>query len=228
MTVADILKAEPKSIDVFKKYGLDYFGCSDHPFDEACRKCSVDPRIVKEELLRLRLSLKGLHKSFGQLLEDVLHHHSAIKKAIPLLRESFLVALEHQGGCRNELLPLKTRFNTLIERLKIHLYKEEIILFPEFINLWNKTLYRTGYQLPFRMMHPIKGLESDHESALTILIDIRELVRHYNRPKKGDKPYGEIFRQLEFFGKNLIKLIDLENQILFPEALALEKIFEND
>lgn len=228
MTVADILKAEPQSAGVFRKYGLDYLGCSEHQFEEACRKCSADPWVVKEELFHLRLSLKRMHESFGQLLEDVLHQHNIIKNAIPHVRESLIVAVEHHGTQLCELLRVKSKFKEMMESLEVHLYKEEMILFPEFINLWNKKLHRTDYSLPFKMMHPIKSLESEHESAKAILIDIKELIRYYKMPKNADKHYREVCLKLEFFEKNLIKLIDLENQILFPEALSLERIFTSD
>lgn len=228
MTVADILKAEPRSTSVFQKFELDYSACADYPFEEACSRNSVDPQVVKKELINLRLSLKQTHESFGQLLERVIRQHDNIKNAILPVRQALLLAVEHHTSHPYELLTVKTKFEILIESLEVHLYKEERILFPEFINLWKEHQFRMGYPLPFRMMYPIKTLESEHESVKTILREIRELIRYSRIPGNTDKYYRTVCIELETFEKKLVELIDMEDRMLFPETLALEKIFTRD
>lgn len=228
MTVADILKAEPRSTSVFQKFELDYSACSDYPFEEACRRNSVDPQAVKKELINLRLSLKQTHESFGQLLEHVIRQHDIIKNAIPPVRQALLLAVEHQPSHLYELLTVKAKFDTLIESLEIHLYKEEKILFPEFTNLWKENGFTTSYPLPFRMMYPIETLESEHESVKAILREISELIRYYKIPGNTGKHYRTVCIALESFEKKLVELIDMEDRMLFPETLALEKSFTRD
>lgn len=228
MTVADILKAEPRSTSVFQKFEFDCSACADYPFEEACRRNSVDPQVVKKELIKLRLSLEHTHESFGQLLEYVSRQHDTLKNAIPPVRQALTLALEQRTSHQYELLTVKAKFDTLIESLEIHLYKEERILFPEFIGLWKENRLPTGHPLPFSMMYPIETLECEHESVKAILREISELIRYYKIPGNTGKHERTVCMALESFEKKLVELIDMEDRMLFPETLALEKIFTRD
>lgn len=226
MTVADILKAEPLSKPVLQKFGFDTtsFSCQ---FEEACRKNSVDPQEIKKALLTLRLSLKQSPESFGHLLDHVIRQHESIKDAILSVHEVLSSAIEHEKNHRGELRSIKDKFDKLIESFEIHLYKEEAILFPEFINLWNGGQFRKDPP-PFRMEYPINTLEAEHESVKTILSDIRGIIQSYKISEHTGKYYQRVCIELESFEKKMMELIQLENQMLFPKTLDLERNYTND
>jgi len=226
MTVAEILKAEPQSANVFQKFGLDISKCGQSSFEAICKTNSIDTNAVKHELLNLRHSLIQAHTSFGHLLGAVLSQHEKIKKAIPAIHKALFLKYEHRHLRNFE--KVKKKFEMLMNGLEVHLYKEEMILFPEFINLWNKKLYQTEYRPPFRMMHPLEGVETEHKWATTILQEIRELTLTRSQPGCTHKNELKIFEELESFRKNMEELIDLESRLLFPEALGLEKNIIND
>lgn len=225
MTVADILRAEPQSAHVFRKFELDPSACSHQQLETICQIKGIDWLDVKNELAKLR---KKETQTFGNTLNNVLSQHEKVKRAIPVIRKLLTPALKHQGARLQEINKVKATFERLMDCLEVHLYKEEMILFPEFINLWNKKVNQTCYTPPFRMIYPLNGVASEHELVTTILHEIRELIRCYNPSKCIRKFDKMVCQELESFLKNLIKLIDLENQILFPEALMLEKAITND
>lgn len=226
MTVAEILKAEPQSASVFLKFGLNVSECGHFAFEAICKTNSIDAHVVKNELLNLRHYLNQAHTSFDYLLEAVIRQHEKIKKAIPAIHKALFLKYEHRHLRNFE--KVKKKFEMLMNGLEVHLYKEEMILFPEFINLWNKKLYQTEYRPPFRMMHPLEGVETEHEWATTILQEIRELTLTHSQAGWASKNEQKIFEELESFRKNMEELIDLESRLLFPEALGLEKNIIND
>lgn len=227
MTIVNILKAEPLSSNIFRKYGLDHSMCLTLEFEEACQKYSVDPLEVKLELISLSISSKQL-PAFDCLLENILHQHRHIKIKIQLIREALLKAIEHETTYLYELLKVKAKFEALIEGLEIHFYKEETILFPEFIKLWARQLQPTNDPLPFRLMYPIERLESEHESVKAILKEIKELRQYYKIPANSSEHYRKACLKLDDFERSLVKLTDMENEALFPKALIMEKIFTDD
>jgi len=223
MTVNDILRLEPQSIHIIKKYNLDAGGTKTLLFEDACRKHAVDARYVKNELIELRLSLKQANESFAQLLDGILQQHEVIKNTLSNIKHALHLAIQHQTDLQEKLLTVKNKFDVLSETLDIHLYKEEMILFPEFVKLWNNQKNQ-GERLPlFRMMYPIEGLEDEHQLARTILIDMRSIIRYGKIPKGVGVYYEYVCQELESFEKQMINLMDQENQLLFPKALELEQ-----
>ncbi|MEK6781606.1 MAG: hemerythrin domain-containing protein [Bacteroidota bacterium] len=228
MTIANILKAEPLSGTVFKKYGLEYSNCLDLDLEEACQRYSINSQQVKLELANLRRFSKQLPEAFDRLLDSILYQHQLIKIKIPLIREALLIAIEHETSYQYELLTTKLKFELLNENLEIHLYKEEMILFPVFINLWARQLRPSDDLLPFWLKYPIESLESEHVSAKAILSEIKELSQYYKIPTNTSKQYKEACLKLDDFERSMVNIINLEDEALFPEALVLEKIFAAD
>lgn len=217
MKVIDILRTEPQSITIIEKYGLNNMAC--HNFEDACFKHAIDPQIVKYELICLRVSLQANNTLFNQILKDALHQHEAIKKTIPQIRSALLRATKHNP----KVLCVKNKFETLIENLEVHLYKEENILFPEFMKL-SKGGQGRSEVLSFPMMYPIEGLEAEHERVSEILDEITALIRVCCKLNPADRHSNQMYIGLQVFGKQVKELMKRENQ-LFPQALTLEEKF---
>lgn len=81
-----------------------------------------------------------------------------------------------------------------------------------------------GERLPlFRMMYPIEGLEDEHQLARTILIDMRSIIRYGKIPKGVGVYYEYVCQEPGILRKQMINLMDQENQLLFPKALGWNK-----
>ncbi|MCC6835852.1 MAG: hemerythrin domain-containing protein [Cytophagales bacterium] len=220
MRVGDILRIEPESVRVIRKHGLHNFENSNVLFEEACRQHAVDPQIVKKELIHLRLVLHATPAAFNQILEDTLQKHEDIKHTIPQIREALHRASEHNS----KLFSVKKKFEWLVENLEVHFYKEENILFPEFIKLWKSGQEQHEYITSFPMMYPIEGLEAEHEWAKEILDEITAIIRDCRKSGYADQYCNEVYSMLQIFKKQLKQLIKQESG-LFPQALTLERLY---
>jgi regulator of cell morphogenesis and NO signaling len=67
-------------------------------------------------------------------------------------------------------------------------------------------------------------METEHEMVGKNLEEIRMLTNNYTLPADACASYSLLFRMLEEFENDLHLHIHLENNILFPKALEIEKI----
>ena len=65
----------------------------------------------------------------------------------------------------------------------------------------------------------------EHEAEGERFVKIAELTNNYEFPDDACGTYQVTYRMLEDFQNDLHKHIHLENNILFPKAIAMEKTF---
>ena len=95
------------------------------------------------------------------------------------------------------------------------LIKEEHVLFPYIRELATRSNGRP-YTSPF-------GMEREHREASGELRLIRELTGGYAPPADGCTTYRVCFTELAQFERDLHRHVHLENNVLFPKAIALEQ-----
>jgi regulator of cell morphogenesis and NO signaling len=66
-------------------------------------------------------------------------------------------------------------------------------------------------------------MESEHRSATEALKNIRDLTSGYTVPSYGCPTYRALIEGLQVLEADLHLHIHLENNILFPRAIALER-----
>jgi regulator of cell morphogenesis and NO signaling len=70
---------------------------------------------------------------------------------------------------------------------------------------------------------PIIKMEVEHEDAGNKMNEIRSLTNNYTPPAEACTTYKLMYACLYAFEIDLHQHVHLENSILFPKALALEK-----
>ena len=222
MIIEEIIKLEPESRNLFKRYGLDPY--IDQEFENVCASRGINPLILKEELIALHQDRRKTAPLFDQFFNNILKHHEIVKDNISNIHQSLKSCIAKEDRT-SELPIIQEYFLNLAEILEIHLYKEEVILFPEFKFLWSRQIQGNGNnpQLSFSIMYPIETLENEHKTVRLILTRIKQLIRHHIVSKNTGTHSGRLRKEFKILEKNLNELIRLENTILFPEALAIEK-----
>jgi regulator of cell morphogenesis and NO signaling len=66
-------------------------------------------------------------------------------------------------------------------------------------------------------------MEDEHDEAGTSMAKIRRLSNNFTPPEDACTTYRLLYQNLEGFEKDLHKHVHLENNILFPKAMKLEK-----
>ena len=133
--------------------------------------------------------------------------------------------MDRWGAAHAPVLTINALFEELADELESHMAKEEHILFPAIREL--ARAQRRQQAAPAAafatLLHPIRAMESEHTHARQLLVDLRRETESYRAPAAADDGGRECYRQLARFDEDLETHIHLENDILFPRTLDLER-----
>lgn len=231
-TIGEIVADDFRTAAVFKKYGIDFCCKGNRSIEEATERKKINPDDVYRDLENIGAESNG-NIDFNSWPLDLLAgyvektHHRYIEDKTPALLQ-FLNKISKVHGERHpELVEVYQLFEESAHDLAAHLKKEELILFP-FIK---KMIHAQRENLPLENPHfgtvenPVTMMKHEHSVEGDRFERIRELTNDYQIPTDACSTYQVTFKMLEEFENDLHKHIHIENNILFPKAIELEKTF---
>jgi regulator of cell morphogenesis and NO signaling len=222
IAVKDLRKAE-----IFKKYGLDFCCGGKKTVKEACADKGLDVTKVEYDLQHADKNFTTRPLPYDEWKLDFLAdyivntHHSYVKKSLPDIRTYAAKVAKVHGDIHPELLPIALLVEDIAEELSAHLQKEEKILFPFIKQLFTSQAIPPAHFGTVR--NPITVMETEHEMVGKNLEEIRALSNNYTLPEDACASYSLLYQLLDEFENDLHIHIHLENNILFPKALELER-----
>ena len=112
----------------------------------------------------------------------------------------------------------------LASELSVHLMKEEQILFPFVVRLEESVL--AGEAAPpaifGSVVNPIGMMMREHDGAGEALRALRSVTNEYTAPEDACTTYRTFYQTLQEFEADLHQHIHLENNVMFPRAVAME------
>lgn len=230
--IGDIVAEDFRAAAVFKRYGIDFCCKGGRTIEEACSQKKLTPEKIYEELETLPKN-EGASIDFNSwpldLLTDYIEktHHRYVEDKTSVL-QAFLDKLCKVHGDRHpELFEINTLFNDSAHDLAAHMKKEELILFPFVRNMMKAKI--SGGKLPQPVFetveNPVHMMQHEHTVEGERFRKIAEITDEYLPPADACNTYKVAFAMLQDFENDLHKHIHLENNILFPKAIQLEKDF---
>ena len=227
-TLGAIAAKDLRKAEIFKKYGLDFCCGGKKTVKEACAEKGIDVTKIEQELQQADKVISTRPLPYQEWSLDFLAdyivntHHTYVRKTIPELSELTAKVARVHGDQHPELHVIHSLVNDIVEELSSHLVKEEEIVFPYIKKVAKKNAQpsiedATGLQAPINLM------EMEHEAVGEKLEEIRALSNGYTVPADGCASYNLLFKMLTDFEDDLFTHIHLENNILFPKAIQLEK-----
>ncbi|HTX37217.1 MAG TPA: iron-sulfur cluster repair di-iron protein [Bryobacteraceae bacterium] len=230
VTLADLAATSPGAIRILEQYGLDYCCGGKQALAEACRSKQLAPERILREIDEAAAVITAARDwSTAPLDELVRHivetHHAYLKLHLPVVEARIRKVVAVHGPRDPQRLPrLAAVFAGLRQELQMHLQKEEAILFP-FIAQYGRAELRHQRvpPVPFgSIANPIAAMEHEHAEAGDALGEIRELTSDFNPPPYACATVRALYDGLKSLEQDLHLHIHLENNILFPRAIALE------
>jgi regulator of cell morphogenesis and NO signaling len=233
-TVKDYVLEDFRSASIFEKYGLDFCCGGGKTVEEACAKKGIAFEDVKLELDNLELYGKGegikdrfQDWSLSFLAEYIINnHHHYVRQVTPtILTHADKVAHVHAERWPY-MIQVAEVFADLVSELTSHMYKEEAILFPRLRTLEVEHLgdsFNSSHGFPRTLGGPISQMMIEHDAAGEMMQRIRTLTNNITLPEGGCTTFRTLLAELEAFEKDLHQHVFLENNILFPKAIALEE-----
>jgi len=230
-TLGEIATKDLRKAEIFKKYGLDFCCGGKKTVREACAEKGIDATKVEEELQSadknpVMRPLPYNDWSLDFLADYIVNtHHSYVRKTIPELRMYAAKVARVHGAQHPELLTIHQLVEAICAELAEHMVKEEEVLFPFVKTLVSaKKLGEPKPKAGFGSVNnPVSMMEHEHEVVGKSLEQARMFSRNYAVPADACASYKLFFKMMEEFESDLFTHIHLENNILFPKAIQMEK-----
>jgi regulator of cell morphogenesis and NO signaling len=105
------------------------------------------------------------------------------------------------------------------------MFKEEMMLFPYIKSLAAAAQRGVVPQRPpfGTVNNPVRMMMLEHDTAGAILRELRAVSQDYRVPEDACLSYRTLYEALTVFEQDLHQHIHLENNILFPRAVELER-----
>ncbi|RPI20767.1 MAG: iron-sulfur cluster repair di-iron protein [Acidobacteria bacterium] len=228
-TVGEVAANLPGAVRLFERLQIDYCCGGRRPLEEVCREknLGVDEVVAALQTISDVQPGNGSERDWSQarlaeLAEHIVsRHHSYVRREIPRINALLGKICEVHGERRLEFPEVRNIWNELTAELEQHMFKEERILFP-FVSQLESWIQGSGEEpsAPFgSVRYPIQAMINEHDSAGHLIGQIKELLTD----QSGCNTCLEFFRSVDGFEKDLHQHIHLENNILFPRAVELEK-----
>ena len=228
--VRDIVTADFRTAAVFHTHHIDFCCGGAQPLGDACRAVGADTNQVIAELNRVAADPASTVPNFAvwtpnELIDYIVtKHHAYVREALPTIAAHAEKIARVHGERHPELAEVARLFDAVVEDMTSHMWKEEQILFPFIAALATAAEHkRPAPVAPFGSVeNPIRMMEMEHETAGGAMDRIRELTNGYTQPADGCTTYAITLQELESFERDLHAHVHLENNVLFPRALALQ------
>ena len=226
-SVGQIAAEFPASVRVFEKHGIDFCCGGQIPLTEACGGKGLDPAVLLAEIDQaiqapMEDATDWMATPLPALIDHILDtHHAYMKAQLPRVEALLAKVLAAHGGRHGEMLRAVTAvYGGMKAELDGHLAKEELVLFPMVRALDGGA--PSGSFHCGSVRNPIRVMAMEHDSAGDALLQLRRLTGNYTPPADACNTFRAAYFELQEMERDLHRHIHLENNILFPRAIALE------
>ncbi len=232
-TLADIVISHPRTAAVLEKHALDFCCGGRTTLKEACSEKGLRCEDVEAEIRTAMEHRSGAQDApdFSSMAADALTkyivetHHRYVRETLHVIHAHTRKIAEVHGSRHPELREIADCFTRVVGEMEPHMMAEEQILFPYIEHL--SAARRERRRIPTApfgtVQNPIHMMEAQHETAGGLLARIRVVSNDYQVPEDACTTYRLTFRELREFEEDLHRHVHLENNILFPRAVALEQ-----
>ena len=229
-TIGSIVAEDYRAAATLTRYGIDFCCKGGRTVEEVCRTKEIDRSMLENEIRQGLTRDAGSGEyytqwSLSRLVDHIENiHHSYVVARTSVLREYLAKLCKVHGGRHPELFEIAAEFDACAHAMAAHMKKEELLLFP-FIKQLEKARAE-GMPTPHphfgTVSNPIAAMMHDHDAEGERFRRIKELSCGYAEPADGCATYHTAMAMLQDFEADLHLHIHMENNNLFPRAVALE------
>jgi regulator of cell morphogenesis and NO signaling len=231
-TIGEMVANDFRTAAVFNKYGIDFCCKGNRTIDEACEGKKAD----KDSLVRELDNLLGGNEKSGAFYKDwpldklcdhiVSKHHSYVAERMPMINQFLDKLCKVHGPNHPELFEINDLFKEGTGLLAMHMKKEELVLFPYIRKMIEANRGDSKLEQPHfgKINNPIAMMHQEHEVEGERFSKISQLSNNYTPPEDACNTYKVTYSFLKEFEDDLHLHIHLENNILFPKAIDMERV----
>jgi len=225
-TIGEVVAEDYARAAVFKRLGMDFCCGGTRTVGAACEQAGVRIDLLEEALAGADRKAGGWPDPRGwdpaflaNYIVEV--HHRYVRETLPVLVEFAHKVARVHGDSQPELHRIRDLVDELAAEMDLHMTDEEVNVFPQITSFLAARKAGTPTN-GGGLQGPITALEDEHEHAGDLMRQLRELSDGYAPPASACATYRATYAKLSEFEDDLHRHVHLENNVLFPQVLALE------
>lgn len=230
---ADIVRKHYRTAAVFAEHEIEYCCGGKWPLGMVCETKGIDPGLLLEKLHSAcrNIAVPGT-LPFEEWKTDFLAdyivnvHHEYLRRSLPLIRTQLTKFVTEHVKKYPRLEELEKQFKQLQSTMIPHLLQEEDVIFPYIRQIAHAYKSQEEYAslLVRTLRKPVEDImHHEHKLLEKTLFRFRELTDNYTPPEASCTSHRLSFSLLKELDDDLVQHVYLENEILFPRAIAMEK-----
>ncbi len=229
-TVGELVSENYVFAAVLHYFGISFYQYPSDSLEKVCLKHKVNPRQLIAELeswaLQKEPSLEELYLNPIELLVAYLKkkHYYFVRQELPFL-SNLISGISPESGYELLLGDLRILFPLFVEDFIHHIHEEESRLFNriDLLQSIEAGEFSTQDALTILEKDPIQYLAEHHEIHDDEMEGIRKLTHNYALAEDAPLTMKVIYHELQNFEKELSIHARIEDELLFPKAVELEK-----
>lgn len=232
-TVAEIVRKDYRTAEVFSKYGIEYCCGAKWPLATICIMKGIEENVLIKELekaartILLPTTLSFENWSVDFLVDYIINiHHYYLEKKLPDLEIALTDFVLDHSKKYPYLNTLLSHFGKFHSECLLHLKYEEEVIFPYIRQIAHAFTKKESFahQLVRILRKPVgKMIDQDLELFVNNFPVFRELTNNYTPPVNACTNHHVILAKLKELDYDMAQHIYLENDILFPKIINMEK-----
>ncbi|MEQ4700263.1 iron-sulfur cluster repair protein YtfE [Providencia rettgeri] len=214
-TLGQLALSIPRASSLFRQYNMDYCCGGKQTLSRSAEKLKLDIGLLESQLAKLAtetLEQDWRKAPLSEIIDFIIvRYHDRHREQLPeLILQAQKVERVH---INKPSVPkgLSKYLEALLEELASHMMKEERVLFPMIKNGMGRNA-----------AGPISVMEQEHDDASDILEAIKDITNNVTPPPEACTTWRVLYNGINELIDDLMNHINLENNLLFPRALAGE------
>ena len=216
---------------VFQSFGIDFCCKINRTISKVCEDQNIETGVLIAGLNAVTSKQENKAADYQSwplnLLTDYIEkkHHCYVAEKTHLLKQYLDKICEVHGKNHSELFEISSQFNASAAELALHMKKEEQVLFPYIRQMVEARLSKEQIDQPGLgfIEQVIEIMMQEHDTEGERFRHIESLNNNYTPPVDACNTCKVTFALLKEFEDDLHLHIHLENNLLFPKAMAMEK-----
>jgi regulator of cell morphogenesis and NO signaling len=231
--VAEIVAKDYRTADVFRRHGIGYCCGGKWPMEMACEMRGIDAEKIQAELeaatrtIHVSNQLDFADWSIVFLVDYLINvHHRYLKVSLPETQKLLSEFVSEHIKKYPHLEDLRKQFDLLVKQLLPSIQQEEEVIFPYIRQIAHAHQHKEPYAalLVRTLRKPVEEtMFKGHEVVSDIILSIRKLTNTYTTPENVCVSHKVVIAKLKELDNDLMQHLFLEQSVLFPRAMAIEK-----
>lgn len=227
--ITELIEKNYVFASVLYYFGIEFYDYSEKTLEQVCRErgLSMQSVINSLETATHQNDIPNLNSLPVDIIIEYLKHshYLFVKHKLPYIARLINSLSAKEASSTPAAEDLKFVFPLYVEDFIQHIYKEEDTLFTYIMQLNNALNGRFHPGKLFYMMenYSVERFAVEHDCHDDEMQGIRNITNNYTTDADTGLLVKVVYKELQSFEENLITHAKVENEILFPKALMLEK-----